>query len=156
MVASDLVLVAGVGGVGRTVLERLRAQDVPVRAMFRRDDERAAELRALGAEVVVGDLTRPETVAAALESAGRMYFGMPVSPDHLLAATVVATVAREYGDLTGLVDMSQMTVSQMTAISTAQSHQQRLHWLAGQGLNWTGRPVDWERPPLNLTHTHIT
>ncbi|MEU7833951.1 NAD(P)H-binding protein [Nonomuraea sp. NPDC049129] len=156
MVASDLVLVAGVGGVGRTVLERLRAQDVPVRAMVRRDDERAAELRALGAEVVVGDLTRPETVAAALESAGRMYFGMPVSPDHLLAATVVATVAREYGDLTGLVDMSQMTVSQMTAISTAQSHQQRLHWLAEQVLNWSGLPVVHIRPTAFLDNPLFT
>ncbi|MEU8150226.1 NAD(P)H-binding protein [Nonomuraea sp. NPDC048901] len=156
MVASDLVLVAGVGGVGRTVLERLRAQDVPVRAMVRRDDERAAELRALGAEVVVGDLTRPETVAAALESAGRMYFGMPVSPDHLLAATVVATVAREYGDLTGLVDMSQMTVSQMTAISTAQSHQQRLHWLAEQVLNWSGLPVVHIRPTVFLDNPLFT
>ncbi|WP_433515022.1 NAD(P)H-binding protein [Nonomuraea sp. CA-143628] len=156
MVASDLVLVAGVGGVGRTVLEQLRAQDVPVRAMVRRDDERAAELRALGAEVVLGDLTRPETVAAALESAGRMYFGMPVSPDHLLAATVVATVAREYGDLTGLVDMSQMTVSQMTAISTAQSHQQRLHWLAEQVLNWSGLPVVHIRPTAFLDNPLFT
>jgi uncharacterized protein YbjT (DUF2867 family) len=43
MVASDLVLIAGVGGVGRTVLDRLRAQDVPVRAMVRHDDERAAD-----------------------------------------------------------------------------------------------------------------
>ncbi|MEV6158728.1 NAD(P)H-binding protein [Nonomuraea sp. NPDC052129] len=156
MVASDLVLVAGVGGVGRTVLEQLRAQDVPVRAMVRRDDDRAAELRALGAEVVIGDLTRPETVAAALESAGRMYFGMPVSPDHLLAATVVATVAREYGDLTGLVDMSQMTVSQMTAISTAQSHQQRLHWLAEQVLNWSGLPVVHIRPTAFLDNPLFT
>ncbi|MDP4511480.1 NAD(P)H-binding protein [Nonomuraea turcica] len=73
MVASNLVLIAGAGGTGRTVLDQLRAQDVPVRAMVRRDGERAAELRALGAEVVVGDLTRPESVAAALEGAGRMY-----------------------------------------------------------------------------------
>ena len=32
MVASNLVLIAGAGGVGRTVLDQLRAQDVPVRA----------------------------------------------------------------------------------------------------------------------------
>ena len=70
MAAENLVLIAGAGGVGRTVLEQLRAQDVPVRAMVRRDDERAAELRALGAEVVLGDLTRPETVAAALDGVG--------------------------------------------------------------------------------------
>jgi uncharacterized protein YbjT (DUF2867 family) len=156
MVASNLVLIAGVGGVGRTVLEQLRAQDVPVRAMVRHDDDRAAELRALGAEVVVGDLTRPESVAAALESVGGMYFGMPVSPDHLLAATVVATVAREYGDLTGLVDMSQMTVSQMTAISTSESHQQRLHWLAEQVLNWSGLPVVHIRPTVFLDNPLFT
>ncbi|MGW3248869.1 NAD(P)H-binding protein [Streptomyces sp. NPDC001070] len=156
MVASNLVLIAGAGGVGRTVLERLRAQDVPVRAMVRRDDDRAAELRALGAEVVLGDLTRPETVAAALEGVGRMYFAMPVSPDHLLAATVVATVAREYGGLDGLVGLSQMTVSQMTATSTAESHQQRLHWLAEQVLNWSGLPVVHIRPTSFLDNPLFT
>ncbi|MGW2157045.1 NmrA family NAD(P)-binding protein [Nonomuraea sp. NPDC001699] len=156
MAVSNLVLIAGAGGVGRTVLDQLRAQDVPVRVMVRRDGDRAADLRARGAEVVVGDLTRPETVAAALEGAGRMYFAMPVSPDHLLAATVVATVAKEYGGLAGLVDMSQMTVSQMTATSTAESHQQRLHWLAEQVFDWSGLPVVHIRPTAFLDNPLFT
>jgi uncharacterized protein YbjT (DUF2867 family) len=156
MVTSNLVLIAGAGGVGRTVLGQLRAQEVPVRAMVRRDDDRAARLRALGAQVVLGDLTRPESVAAALEGVGRMYFAMPVSPDHLLAATVVATVAREHGQLAGLVGMSQMTVSQMTATSTAESHQQRLHWLAEQVLNWSGLPVVHIRPTSFLDNPLFT
>ncbi|MEU4091765.1 NAD(P)H-binding protein [Streptomyces sp. NPDC026673] len=146
----------GVGGVGRAALEHLRAQDVPVRAMVRRDDERADALRALGAEVVLGDLTRPETVAAALEGVSRMYFAMPVSPDHLLAATTVASVAREYGRLDALVGMSQMTVSQMTATSTGESHQQRLHWLAEQVLNWSGLPVVHIRPTSFLDNPLFT
>ncbi|MEU8983659.1 NmrA family NAD(P)-binding protein [Streptomyces sp. NPDC058467] len=150
MIADDLVLIPGAGGVGRTVFEQLRAQDVPVRFMVRREDERAAELRALGAEVVLGDLTRPETVAAALQGVARMYFAMRVSPDHLLAATVVASVAREYGSLEALVDLSQMTVSQMTATSTAESHQQRLHWLAEQVFDWSGLPVVHIRPTAFL------
>ncbi|MFF1604435.1 NmrA family NAD(P)-binding protein [Streptomyces mirabilis] len=150
MDASNLVLIAGAGGVGRAVLEQLRAQGVPVRVMVRRDDDRAGGLRALGAEVVIGDLTRPETVAAALEGVGRMYFAMPVSPDHLLAATVVASVAREYGKLDALVGLSQLTVSQMTATSTEESHQQRLHWLAEQVLNWSGLPVVHIRPTAFL------
>jgi uncharacterized protein YbjT (DUF2867 family) len=156
MITNNLVLIAGVGGVGRTVLDKLRGQDVPVRVMVRRDDDRAAELRALGAEVVIGDLTRPETVAAALDGVGQMYFAMPVSPDHLLAATVVASVAREYGELAGLVGMSQMTVSQMTATSTAESHQQRLHWLAEQVLNWSGLPVVHIRPTTFLDNPLFT
>ncbi|WBB65119.1 NAD(P)H-binding protein [Micromonospora sp. WMMD812] len=150
MVASNLVLIPGASGVGRTVFENLRAHEVPVRFMVRREDERAAELRALGAEVVIGDLTRPETVAAALQGVTRMYFAMAVSPDHLLAATVAASVAKEYGQLEALVDLSQMTVSQMTATSTEESHQQRLHWLAEQVLNWSGLPVVHIRPTAFL------
>ncbi|MFE7040690.1 NAD(P)H-binding protein [Streptomyces atratus] len=103
MVSSDLVLVTGAGGctggVSRIVLDWLLAQGVSVRAMVHLNDHRADELRALGAEVVVGNLTRRADVADALDSAGRMYFNMSVSPDHLLAATVVATVAREYSHL---------------------------------------------------------
>ncbi|MFI1471510.1 NAD(P)H-binding protein [Streptomyces wuyuanensis] len=156
MVAGNAVLIANAGGVGRTVLERLRAQGVPVRAMVRHDDDRAARLRALGAEVVLGDLTRPESVAAALEGVGRVYFAMPVSPDHLLATTVVASVAREHGELEGLVGMSQMTVSQMTATSTGESHQQRLHWLAEQVLNWSGLPVVHIRPTSFLDNPLFT
>ncbi len=48
---------------------------VPVRVMVRQDDARAEELRARGAEVVVGDLTKPETVAEALKGVSRMYSG---------------------------------------------------------------------------------
>ncbi|MFI5555479.1 NmrA family NAD(P)-binding protein [Streptomyces sp. NPDC051738] len=156
MTIGNLVLITGAGGVGSAVLEKLRAQDVPVRVMVRRDDGRAARLRALGAEVVLGDLTRPETVAAAMDGARSMYFAMPVSPDHLLAATVAASVAREYGELDALVGMSQMTVSQMTATSTAESHQQRLHWLAEQVLNWSGLPVIHIRPTSFLDNPLFT
>jgi uncharacterized protein YbjT (DUF2867 family) len=154
--AGDLVLLAGAGGVGRLVLDELQGRDVRVRALVRREDHRAEELRALGTEVVTGDLTRPETVAAALEGVSRMYFGISVTPDHLLAATVVATVAREHGRLECLVDMSQMTVSTMTATSTAESHHQRLHWLAEQVLNWSGLPVTHVRPTVFLDNPLFT
>ncbi|GAA5021154.1 NmrA family NAD(P)-binding protein [Streptomyces siamensis] len=156
MAARHLALITGAGDVGREVVESLRSQDVPVRVMVRRDDERAARLRALGAEVVLGDLTRPDTVAAALEGARSMYFAMPVSPDHLLAATVVASVARESDKLDALVDMSQMTVSQMTATSTTESRQQRLHWLAEQVFNWSGLPVVHIRPTAFLDNPLFT
>ncbi|MFG2747124.1 NAD(P)H-binding protein [Streptomyces chartreusis] len=156
MPSRETVLITGAGGVGRLVIENLRTHDVPVRVMVRRDDDRAAELRRFGADVVLGDLTRPETVAAGLGGIGRMYFAMPVSRDHLLAATVVATVAKECGTLEALVGMSQMTVSQMTATSTDESHRQRLHWLAEQVLTWSGLPVIHIRPTSFLDNPHFT
>jgi uncharacterized protein YbjT (DUF2867 family) len=153
---TDVVLVTGAGGIGRRVTELLRAHDVPVRVMVRHRDDRAAAVHALGAEVVTGDLLRPDTVAAALDGVRRVYFGLNVSPDHLLAATVMATVAKEHSALDVLVDMSQMTVSQMTATSTAESRQQRLHWLAEQVFDWSGLPVVHLRPTSFLDNPLFT
>ena len=51
------ILVTGaagqIGAVGRTVTGLLLDRGLPVRAMVRREDDRAAALRAAGAEVVV-------------------------------------------------------------------------------------------------------
>src|SRR5919106_1615518 len=83
------ILVTGaagrVGGVGRMIVEKLRQRGLPVRALVRREDERADALRSLGAEVVAGDLTRAEDVARALAGCRRMYFGMSVSASYLEA-----------------------------------------------------------------------
>src|SRR5262245_36527908 len=119
------------------VVEQLRQRQLPVRALVHRDDERAAPLRALGAEVVVGDLTRAEDLLRALDGIGRVYFGMSVSADYLLAAVTTAALARAVGDLEVFVNISQMTVSQMSATRMTDSPQQRQHWLAEQVLNWS-------------------
>ena len=154
MAANGSVLVTGaagrLGGVGRTVVELLRQRDVPVRALVRTNDERAAALRATGAEVVVGDLTRAEDVARALEGSRRMFFGMSVSPPYLEATVIAACVARERANLDVFVNISQMTVSQMSLTETTDSPQQRQHWLAEQVLNWSGLPVVHVRPMIFL------
>src|ERR1700733_4135512 len=121
----------GVGGVSRLVVEQLLSHGAAVRAMVRRDDSRADALRALGAEVFVGNLTNPVDVGAAMFGIDRMFFNMSVSADYLEATTVVCAAAQDGDGLELLVNMSQMTVSQMTATSTEESRQQRLHWLAG-------------------------
>lgn len=146
----------GIGGVGRTVVGVLRQRDLPVRALVHHDDHRADALRALGAQVIAGDLTHPDDVAAAIDGARRMLFSMSVSPDYLEATATVAAVANATGDLDALVNMSQMTVSQMTATSTEESHQQRLHWLSEQVLNWSGLPVVHLRPTIFLDNPLFT
>lgn len=49
-----------------------------------------------------------------------------------------------------------MTVSGMTATSTEESHQQRLHWLTEQVLNWSGLPVVHIRPTVFLDTSLFT
>lgn len=146
------ILVTGaagqVGGIGGTVVDILLRRQVPVRAFVRRDDERADALRGAGAEIFVGDLTRPEDVARALDSCRRVYFGMSVSSTYLEAAVGIGAVAREKSDIEVLVNMSQMTVSQMSLRNMTNSPQQRQHWLAEQALNWSGLPVVHVRPTV--------
>ncbi len=148
------ILVTGaagsVGAVGRHIVERLRRRGLPVRAMVHREDQRADALRATGAEIVIGDLTRPEDVARALEGCRRLYFGMSVSPPYLEATVIAAAVARQRGDLEVFVNISQMTVSQMSLTNMTDSPQQRQHLLAEMVLNWSGLPVVHVRPTVFL------
>jgi uncharacterized protein YbjT (DUF2867 family) len=146
----------GVGSVSRRVVELLLHDGERVRAMVHRDDERADQLRALGVEVVVGDLTRAGDIAAAMQGASRMFFNMSVSADYLPATAEVCAVALERGQLDTIVNMSQMTVSQMTLTSTGESHHQRLHWLAEHVLNWSGLPVIHVRPTAFLDNPLFT
>lgn len=146
----------GVGGVSRTVVELLLDSGASVRAMVHRDDVRAEQLRALGADVVVADLTRPDEVANALAGVDRLFFNMSVSPDYLEATAIVCDLARERGGVEVIVNMSQMTVSQMTSTSTDQSRQHRLHWLAEHVMNWSGLPVVHVRPTVFLDNPLFT
>jgi NAD(P)H dehydrogenase (quinone) len=151
---SPLILVTGaagrLGGVGRGVVDHLLKRGLPVRALVRQQDERAEALREAGAEVVVADLTRTDEVFRALDGVRRAYFGMSVSPPYLEATAAFAAAARERGTLEVLVNMSQMTVSQMSLTELTDSQQQRQHWLAEQVLNWSGLLVVHVRPTIFL------
>src|SRR3954447_15075884 len=147
------ILVTGaagqLGAVGRTVTGLLLDRGLPVRALVRREDDRAAALRAAGAEVVVGDLLDPTDVSRAVRGSRRVYFSMSVSAGYLEATVTMAAVAREVG-VDALVNMSQMTVSEMDIHRTTPSRQQRQHWLGEQALLWSGLPVVTVRPTIFL------
>ena len=146
----------GVGSISRRVVTELRRADQPVRALVRRDDARADGLRALGAEVVVGDLTSPADVARATRGATRMFFNMSVSPEYVEASAVVSAVIAELGGVETVVNMSQMTVSQMTLTSSEESRQHRLHWLSERVMNGSGIPVVHVRPTVFLDNPLFT
>jgi uncharacterized protein YbjT (DUF2867 family) len=146
----------GIGSVSRRVVQLLLDGGEPVRAMVRRDDDRADQLRAMGADVIVGDLTSAGDIVDAMDGVRRMFFNMSVSPDYLRATTEVSAVALERGHLHVVVNMSQMTVSQMTLTSTGESKQHRLHWLAEHVLNWSGLPVIHVRPTVFLDNPLFT
>ena len=93
------ILVTGaagkVGAIGPKIVQILLKQGLTVRAMVRQEDERAEALRRLGAEIVLGDLTKSIDVIKALEGCTRVYFAMSVSEYYLEATIVMAAAARE-------------------------------------------------------------
>src|SRR5436853_3842081 len=147
------ILVTGaagrVGGVGRTITEQLLKQGKAVRAMVRNEDERAQALRDMGAEVVIGDLLDLDSMHRVIAGCETMYFGMSVSDAYLAATVNAAAVAKHHG-VKAFINMSQMTVSQMSITETTPSPQHKLHWLAEQALNWSGLPVVHVRPTVLL------
>ena len=147
------ILVTGaagdLGAIGRNLTALLLAKGHKVRALVRRDDERAEALRRLGAEVVQGDLTDLTSMHRAIEGCARIYFGMSVSAAYLEATVNTAAVARHHG-VEAFVNMSQMTVTQMSITETTDSPQHKLHWLAEQALSWSGLPVVTVRPTVFL------
>jgi uncharacterized protein YbjT (DUF2867 family) len=158
--ADNPILVTGVpghvGGVGSAIVEILRRRGLPVRALVLHEDRRTDALRSNGVEVVAGDLTQARDVARALSGCRRMYFGLSVSPRYLEATATTAAVARGHADLEVLVNISQMTVSQMSLTEMTDSPQQRQHWLCEQVLNWSGLPVVHVRPTVFLQNPFFT
>jgi uncharacterized protein YbjT (DUF2867 family) len=148
------ILVTGaagnVGSIGRGVVKRLRERDIPVRALVYRLDERSRVLSEMGAELIVADLTNGADVVRALRGCKRMYFGMSISPPYLQATAIAAAAAKEIPDFEILVNISQMTVSQMSLTEMTESPQQQQHWLGEQVLNWSGVPVAHVRSTIFL------
>ena len=145
------ILVTGaagrIGAIGRTVTELLLKQGKKVRAMVRKDDERARALRDLGAEIVIGNLLDLDSMHKAIAGIETMYFGMSISDEYLAATVNTAAVAKHYG-VKAFINMSQMTVAQMSITESTSSPQHKLHWLAEQALNWSGLPVIHVRPTV--------
>jgi uncharacterized protein YbjT (DUF2867 family) len=113
-----------------------------VRAFVHSADARAEQLRALGAEIVVGDLRDFETVRRAMHGVKRAYFTYPIADGLLEATTVFAAAGREAG-LESLVNMSQIT-----ARPDHPSPAARQHWLAERIFDWSGIGVTHLRPPF--------
>ncbi|MCO1655102.1 NmrA family NAD(P)-binding protein [Pseudonocardia sp. S2-4] len=128
------VLVTGAAGgrqgsTGRHVVDLLLARGLGVRALVRVDDERAAALRALGAEVVVGDLREIADLGPALRGVRRAFLTYPVTHGLVDATGAFAVAAREAG-LERVVD-----VSQLAADPGAGTPHMRQHWVAEQVLD---------------------
>jgi uncharacterized protein YbjT (DUF2867 family) len=135
MSATPVLVTAAAGGLqgstGFHVTRFLLGKGRPVRAFVHRLDDRSDRLRALGAEVVEGDLRDYRTVADAMNGIRQAYFAYPVQEGLLDAAATFAAAGRSAG-LEQLVNLSQWL---QPGGEQPTPHQTR-HWLTEQIFDW--------------------
>ncbi len=83
------------GRTGSAAVDELLRRRFPVRALVRKDDARAAALRAKGAEVIVGSLHDLRDLQRALAGVQRAYHCPPFDSNHLHGAMLFALAAEE-------------------------------------------------------------
>jgi uncharacterized protein YbjT (DUF2867 family) len=140
-VSDARVLVSGAAGgsqgsTGFHVARLLLEQGRPVRAFVHRLDERSDRVRALGADVVEGDLRDLQSVTAAMAGIRRAYFAYPVQEGLLEAAATFAAAARS-AEVEQVVNLSQWL---QPSGEQPTPHQTR-HWLAERIFDWAGLGV---------------
>jgi uncharacterized protein YbjT (DUF2867 family) len=92
-----MILITGATGlVGSLLTRKLLARGESVRAIVR-DAERAADLARLGVDLREGDLTRPESYAAALVGVDTAFLLMPVVPQQTEAESGFIDAAKAAG-----------------------------------------------------------
>jgi uncharacterized protein YbjT (DUF2867 family) len=117
------------GSTGSHVARMLLDRGLPVRAFVHADDDRAAALRELGADVVTGDLRDIAAVWPAMDGVRRAFFTFPVT-DGLLDATAAFAAAGSAHRLEQVVN-----VSQLSPAPDAGTPRMRQHWVAEQVLD---------------------
>jgi uncharacterized protein YbjT (DUF2867 family) len=135
--AKEPVLVTGAAGgqwgsTGLLVTQLLLERGQAVRAFVHHDDERAARLRTLGAEVIIGDLLEITSVLPAVRGVRRAFFTYPGTDGLLDASSVFVAAARQEGV------QRVVRVSQLNNAPTAHTPLMRHHWVAEQIFDGAG------------------
>jgi NAD(P)H dehydrogenase (quinone) len=130
-----LYLVTGAtGDTGRPTVKLLLEKGYRVRALARKEDERAQKLRDLGAEVVVGDMLNLHDIRNAVNGVNGAYFVYPLAEGQVEASVIFAQAAKE----ANLAIVANMSHKQSRP--HARSKATMAHWLSEQVFNWSGVP----------------
>jgi NAD(P)H dehydrogenase (quinone) len=142
---SKKILITGAtGDTGRAAVRESIALGLDVRAMVHKLDERSDALKALGAEVVVGDLLEINTVRDAMQGVEAAYLVWPVQPGLINATVNFAQAAKETGVKT-VINLSQRSANRESTSDSC-----RDTFIAEEILNWSGVPVIHLRPTYFL------
>jgi NAD(P)H dehydrogenase (quinone) len=136
LIERELFVVTGAtGDTGRPAVKLLLEKGYSVRALARKEDQRAQNLRDLGAEVVIGDLLNINDVREVLRGATGAYFVYPLADGQVEASVIFAQAAKEEK----LKIVANMSHKQSRPY--ARSKATMAHWLSEQVFDWSGVPT---------------
>jgi len=130
-----IVVIGATGTVGSEITRRLLLRGERVRA-FTRDPARAAALASQGAEVIVGDLDRPDTIQAAVVGADAMLLSTTPGPTMVREQTAALTAAREAG-VERVVRISAVGAQPGAAVNLLDWHGRLDAALEASSRSWT-------------------
>jgi uncharacterized protein YbjT (DUF2867 family) len=130
-----LLVTGATGTTGTEVLRGLRERELEVRALIH-DESKAAAVKELGAEPVVGEMGDPKTLEPALEGVERAYLVSPLSPMQAEYEQVFVETARAAG-VTHVVKLSTIGASTQSPLRFGRNHAVVEQALRASGLEWT-------------------
>jgi uncharacterized protein YbjT (DUF2867 family) len=131
-----MILVTGATGTnGSLLVKELRRIGAPVRALTR-DAKKAEPLKELGAEVAVGDLEQPDSLAAAMSGVERLFLLSAVSLQIGEQERAAAAAARSAG-VRHVVKLSANGADPKSANTVGRLHGQGEEGVKASGLAWT-------------------
>jgi len=142
--SANILITGATGDTGRAAVRESIALGLNVRAMVHSLDARSDALKALGAEVVVGDLLDINTLREAMQGIEAAYFVWPVKPGLINATVNFAQAARETGVKT-VINLSQRSANRESSSDSC-----RDTFIAEEVLNWSGLDVIHLRPTYFL------
>lgn len=138
------VLVTGAtGNIGGHTVQHLLKNNIPVRALVHKIDERSEALAAQGVEIVEGDLSSLESVSAALKGIKSAFFVYPIKSPGIIEATAFFAQAALENGVENIINLSQFG-----AHRNVRSHGAQNHWIAERVFDRSGIPVTHLRPTL--------
>ena len=131
-----MILVTGAtGNVGSALVGELKAAGADFKALVR-NPEKAEALKADGVEVVMGDLGKPDTLAAALEGADKVFLLSSVAPEMAEVQINLIDAAKESGS-PHIVRMSAVKASSDSPMRIGRLHAEADAYLEASGLPYT-------------------
>lgn len=129
---SPILITGATGHVGKHLVRLLQAQGYPVRALVR-DRERAVGLPD-GIEVVVGDLTQPETLPAAFAGVERVFL---MVAGHGLDLTRNTVAAASRAGVQRIVNLSSIGAGFSPMLIMGREFAERESMIQESGMAWT-------------------